>query len=155
MATTFVSRTPVLPAVIQGAYDWFFPEHTNGATLLTDYASPMAFYTIGQLELPFESCTEDQFIFDSFVEQWRTERGATSSTTEMILCPAYQSIIGMGSKAVPLILARMQREGDDPDQWFWALQMLTGANPVDPDDDGNFQRMAQAWLEWAAGRYVW
>jgi hypothetical protein len=89
------------------------------------------------------------------VEQWKTERGARSSITEAAMMPAYQEIIGMGSKAVPLILEQIRSEGDEPDQWFWALRAITGENPVKPEDQGNFQKMAEAWLQWSQQLYAW
>ena len=94
-------------------------------------------------------------IFKELTRKWHEERGATSSTQDILLSHAYQSIIGMGPKAVPLILAQMESEGDDPDQWFWALQVLTGANPVSEDDEGDFQAMARTWIGWARKSYKW
>ena len=93
--------------------------------------------------------------FNSLVSSWRKERGIASSVTKMVMCPSYQRIIGMGGKAVPLILRHMEKEGDDPDRWFWALEMITDANPVPADAYGDTVRMAQAWLDWAKERYVW
>jgi hypothetical protein len=94
--------------------------------------------------------------FQALVDRWRNERGAMSSITEMSILPAYQKIIGMGEDAVPLILAELESEGDDPDQWFWALIAITEENPVKPEDQGNFMKMAQAWFNWAqAEGYAW
>ena len=61
--------------------------------------------------------------------------------------PAYQEIIGMGERAVPLLLAELRRE---PDDWFWALHAITGANPVPAASRGNARTMAEAWLRWGA-----
>jgi hypothetical protein len=63
----------------------------------------------------------------------------------MAMLKPYQQIIGMGWPAVPLILEELQRE---PDQWFWALEAITDANPVLPESAGNVRLMAQAWVEW-------
>jgi hypothetical protein len=94
--------------------------------------------------------------FQGLVDLWRHERGAMSSITEMSILPAYQKIIGMGDEAVPLILAELKSEGDDPDQWFWALIAITEENPVKPEDQGNFRKMAQAWFQWAESEgYAW
>ena len=38
----------------------------------------------------------------------------------------------------------MQRE---PDQWFWALEAMTGENPVPRESAGLVSEMAQAWIE--------
>jgi hypothetical protein len=94
--------------------------------------------------------------FQRLAKEWREERGAMSSITQMSALPAYQKIIGMGETAIPLILAQLRLEGDEPDQWFWALRALTEANPVSPRDQGNFQRMTQAWLRWGeSAGYAW
>ena len=109
-----------------------------------------------QLEMFSREIVDECGVFRSLVADWRSQRGSTSSTTEMVLCPAYQSIIGMGPKAIPLILARLVLEGHDPDHWFWALQAITGANPVSEEDEGNLRRMSRAWLDWAASEgYAW
>jgi len=71
-----------------------------------------------------------------------------SSITEGAACPAYQSIIGMGPIAIPMIMDTLQAEGDEPDQWFWALKALTGADPVSEEDRGNYRAMTASWLDW-------
>jgi len=88
--------------------------------------------------------------FQALRREWLIQRGATSSITEMSMLEPYQKIIAMGDRIVPLILAQIKREGDEPDQWFWALRVLTGANPVRPEDQGDFRAMAQAWIQWGA-----
>jgi len=94
--------------------------------------------------------------FERLLEAWRVPRGATSSITEMSMCPAYQHIIGMGEAAVPLIFGRLAEEGDDPDQWFWALASITEADPVPEEDRGDFLAMSQAWLRWGSEQgYAW
>ncbi len=109
-----------------------------------------------RLELVADSARDNWFKFRVLVEQWQSARGARSSITDAATLPAYQKIIGMGEAAVPLIIAQLRSEGDDPDQWFWALRAITGQNPVKPEDQGNFRKMAEAWLQWAQyDPYVW
>ena len=91
---------------------------------------------------------EDWIEFQRLVAEWGIQRGASSSLTTIVLCEAYQSIIGMGKTAVPLILRQIQSEGDAPDLWFWALRVITRADPVPHEDRGHFVRMARAWVEW-------
>jgi len=98
---------------------------------------------------------QDEITFEYLRLEWQRERGATSSITGMAICPSYQRIIAMGEKVVPLILRQMEIEGDEPDMWFWALHILTGADPITDDDRGDIVRMAQVWLLWARGRYAW
>lgn len=81
-------------------------------------------------ETPVCTVIPETTFFKLLVEQWLVERGATSSITEMA-CRSYLRIIGMGRSAIPLILRQMNQEGDEPDMWFVALQMLiTGEDPV-------------------------
>ena len=58
---------------------------------------------------------------------------------------AYQQIIGMGDSAVGLILSEMKRR---PGQWFWALQAITGIDPVSGSAKGKLHEMTEAWLRW-------
>ena len=97
----------------------------------------------------------DELKFSSLRDKWYEERGVTSSLTEMVLCPSYLSIIGMGERALPLILKQIEREDDDPDHWFAALRAITGANPVPKNAYGDTVRMADAWLSWAKEKHVW
>jgi hypothetical protein len=94
--------------------------------------------------------------FQSLKGRWLKERGARSSITEVAMSPSYQRIIAMGPCVVPMILREMQCEGDDPDQWFWALQALTGADPITDEIRGDYFLMSKAWLAWARKKgYAW
>jgi hypothetical protein len=112
-------------------------------------------YTIAQQNAKTEVFVPLSLTFQQLIEQWHRERGATSSITEMAMCPAYQSIIALGPEAIPLILRQMESEGNDPDMWFWALQVMTRVDPIEDDDRGDTVRMAQAWLNWGRQRYAW
>jgi hypothetical protein len=98
---------------------------------------------------------DTQNAFVHLRQEWQKERGATSSITTMAMCPSYQSIIAIGPAVIPLILRQMESEGDEPDMWFWALRVLTKADPISDDDRGDIVKMTQTWLDWARGRYVW
>lgn len=96
--------------------------------------------------------TSESLLWQHFInlyQQWLIERRAMSSATKMIVCPAYQKIIAMGPQVVPLVLRKLKDEGSDPDHWFWALEMLTGADPVPVESYGKTLEMAKAWLKWA------
>jgi hypothetical protein len=80
--------------------------------------------------------------------EWEQATAHLSSVTEMSMHPAYQQIIGMGSAAIPFILAELKSR---PDHWFWALRAITGADPVPPEHRGKVKQMAQDWIKW--GRY--
>lgn len=165
MAAASIVTQSILPSpvVIQGAYRWFFAEEEpvdivilpGGVGSDSIEASERPQIPEEQYALNLDACVAPETLFKQLVHQWREERGVSSSTTEILLCPSYQSIIGMGEQAIPLILAEMESEADDPDQWFWALQVLTRANPVAEEDEGNFMAMAQTWIAWARKRYLW
>ena len=99
-----------------------------------------ATYTFPRVET---SALEERFLV--LVEQWQRETGMLSQVQKMVIHPAYQRIIGMGQPVVPLILRELERETDP---WFWALEVITGANPVTGDARGRLDQMAAAWLKW-------
>jgi hypothetical protein len=83
--------------------------------------------------------------FQRLAAEWKQHSRLLSNTAQMSMLPSYQRIIGMGLPAVPLILEELQRE---PDQWFWALEAITEANPVPAEAAGKVRLMAKAWVEW-------
>lgn len=113
-------------------------------------------YSIGQIdryyqrvEIPqIRDVISDPARFEGLRLRWHKERGATSSITQMATCPSYQRIVGMGEKAIPLILRELDNHEDDPDHWFWALQAITDKDPVPADHRGDMKAMARDWLEW-------
>ncbi len=104
-------------------------------------------------------CEFIQFVqleFTRFVQQWRAERGITSSVSEMLASPSYQKIIAMGAEVVvPLILSHLKQNLNDPDHWFIALKTLTDENPIPEDAYGDTKKMADAWLSWQKINNVW
>ena len=87
--------------------------------------------------------------FRRLVADWKEQSRYLSNTAQMAMLKPYQRIIGMGWPAVPLILDELCHE---PDQWFWALEAITGENPVPPDAAGHVQRSAAAWVGWGRDR---
>ena len=94
---------------------------------------------------PIWETAEIEVTFLELAEQWRRETGMMSLVSKMSIHPAYQRIIGMGQAVVPLILRELEQE---PDHWFWALQAITGANPVRSEQRGRLKQMAEAWIQW-------
>ena len=87
--------------------------------------------------------------FSLLLERWHKERGPTSSVSNIIRCDSYQQIIKMGKRALPLILAQLKQEGNNPDHWFIALEAITGEEPIPENAYGNMLKMSEAWLCWA------
>lgn len=95
----------------------------------------------------FDSGTSPQDRFDHLADEWGAASRFLSSVQQMCMLPSYQRIIGMGPEAVPFILARMTRS---PGHWFWALEAITGTNPVAKEHEGDLAQMTVDWLDWAA-----
>ena len=90
--------------------------------------------------------------FNKLADQWERETIFLSRSERASKHPAYQEIIGMGERAVPLILERMQAQRG---HWFIALRAITGANPVKRSDRGKIAVMQASWLEWGeANGYI-
>lgn len=87
--------------------------------------------------------------FSILAYKWETEVAGMSSTARMSEHPAYQEIILMGNKIVPLLLKELKQ---NPLYWLSALQEITGENPVQPEQVGRIKLMAEAWLEWGKER---
>jgi hypothetical protein len=87
--------------------------------------------------------------FSELAAAWKTQSRFMSNTAQMAMLRPYQRIIGMGPAAVPLILNELARE---PNQWFWALEAITGEDPVPPAVAGRVREMARAWVEWGKAR---
>jgi hypothetical protein len=83
--------------------------------------------------------------FHELADEWKSEAAVMSSPTAVAMLPAYQQIIGMGQRAVPLILEELRV---DPDLWFWALKSITGVDPVPSESAGNIDEMSRYWVEW-------
>lgn len=85
--------------------------------------------------------------FEELAGRWSADCLFESSSDKLFSHPAYQRIIGLGPKVVPLIVRRLQGE---PDHWFWALRAITGENPA--SGHKNLDDAAEAWIGWATVR---
>lgn len=87
--------------------------------------------------------------FEKLAEQWHDETGHMSSAISFTQHPAYLRIIAMGPAVVPFILEDLERTHG---HWFVALRLITGENPIKPEDKGKVQRLAEAWIAWGRER---
>ena len=83
--------------------------------------------------------------FQQLVNRWSEDTINMSSIAARVAHPAYLKIIGMGEKAVPLLLSELENR---PSHWFPALTAITGENPIPEEARGRFKEMTEAWLEW-------
>ncbi len=130
----------------------FLPKHTGktwNRKNIELQSKVVAVYQAVGLAQPIDEREADLKLFTSLVSEWHKERRDASWIVEIAMCPSYQKIIAMGKKrAVPLILKQLEEERDEPDHWFWALRILTDANPVPDEHKGNIVEMANDWIEW-------
>ncbi len=83
--------------------------------------------------------------FRELKESWKSKTRHLSNTAQISLAFPYQMIIGMGPQVIPLILSELENE---PDHWFWALEAITGENPVTKNEAGDMEASVQAWILW-------
>lgn len=83
--------------------------------------------------------------FETLRDKWKEENRFTPSVRDMCTSESYQRIIGMGEDVIPLILEELK---EDPDHWFWALEAITGENPVEESHQGSLENMAHDWVAW-------
>ena len=84
--------------------------------------------------------------FKELATQWKAETKFLSNLTTKSMHEAYQKIIGMGPIAVPFILKDLVNNG--PNDWFWALHVITNVNPITVEIARNMNAMMEAWLAW-------
>jgi hypothetical protein len=101
--------------------------------------------TISQVPGASSGTTSTQERFQRLAADWKAQSRYLSNTVQMAMLAPYQQIIGMGSPAIPFILEELRCE---PRQWFWALEAITGENPVPNEIAGKVRESAQAWIEW-------
>jgi len=84
-------------------------------------------------------------LFQELKTEWKVKSRYMSNTAQIATVWEYQQIIGMGRPALPLILKELEQETD---HWFWALEAISGDDPVPPDHVGDVEKMAKTWIEW-------
>jgi hypothetical protein len=88
-------------------------------------------------------------LFDALFEAWTEETMFSSAVDEIVLNKNYQRIIGLGPKALPYLLDRLQHSDA---HLFWALEHISGENPVPEELWGNVPEMSARWLQWGVDR---
>ena len=83
--------------------------------------------------------------FRELKEDWKSKTRHLSNTAQISLVFPYQMIIGMGPQVIPLILSELEKKTD---HWFWALEAITGENPVAKNEAGDMEASARAWILW-------
>ncbi len=101
-----------------------------------------------QMKTP-RQLTEARFL--RLRNQWHKQCGPSSFAADLASLPAYRKIVELGVDVVPVLLRELQAA---PDHWFWALEEITGENPVDFQDRGRLDAMSAAWIRWGKARGI-
>src|SRR6266700_4481213 len=81
--------------------------------------------------------------FKALAQEWYRDTRMLSSAQQIVLHPAYQKIIGMGSDALPFIFRELKRTRG---HWLWALAMITREDHASPGQ--TFREAVNSWLKW-------
>jgi hypothetical protein len=84
--------------------------------------------------------------FREQADKWERETAYLSATPMIVMHESYQTIMSMGPDVVPILLHDLQKTRR---HWFWALRHLEpNADPVPTKDQGNVDKMIEAWVNW-------
>jgi hypothetical protein len=92
-----------------------------------------------------ESDKEFAARFAELVATWKEGTRHRSRIKDFIEHPAFLEIVAIGEKAVPLILARLEK---DPSFLYLAMTEITGATVVPEKGKNWIEQEAIAWLAW-------
>jgi hypothetical protein len=82
----------------------------------------------------------------ALLDWWDRDTAVVSDASKILNHPAYQRIIGMGTRAIPLILRELKK-GAGFFAWFAALKAITHEDPV-PEGVVAGKLCRDAWLNW-------
>jgi len=84
-------------------------------------------------------------MFIELANRWHDETDHLSSPSNITNNDTYLKIISMGEAVIPFILQDLQERGGN---WYPALRILSGADPVPTEARGEVPKMKEAWLSW-------
>ena len=96
---------------------------------------------------PRVASIEEKFV--ALVNRWHDETDFLSSPSRITGNDTYLEIISMGKRIIPLILEDLKERGGD---WYRALRILSGENPVPIEARGDVEQMKKLWLQWGRER---
>ena len=88
---------------------------------------------------------EDFLKFYNLAKKWKEETLIASSVNVIESNPSYLEIIKMVRKVLPYIFHDLK---SDHAFWFYALEEITGCNPIKYAHRGYVDLMAEDWLKW-------
>ncbi len=99
--------------------------------------------------------------FNILADKWEEDTALFSLMDQIAQHPAYQLILGMGEKGIPLIMRRIEQQGG---LWYHALETITGipspAGTTQKNADGwyavDVKKVNASWLKWGREQgYEW
>jgi len=147
------------------------PERTNAANVV---ASPCQIFTINRSQYLSQTAPRYHFVdisadivdankpnpglvsglerkFREYADKWYAETRRDSSITRILSNENYLRVIELGTPVIPLILKELQSR---PRPWFLVLRVLTKNENVGRGYPGNFEKMAEAWINWGRERGI-
>ncbi len=87
--------------------------------------------------------------FNELANLWHDQTDFLSSPSHITGNDTYLKIIAMGRRIIPLILKDLKERGGN---WYRALRIISGDDPVSVESRGNVEQMKQAWFQWGRVR---
>ena len=97
-----------------------------------------------KLKAKVEAETQIKSEFENLVKVWKKATLHNSFIRQKIVHPAYLRIVGMGEKAIPLILQELKERPSA--SWFPALEAISGDNAA--QSAPNIEEAVKSWLNW-------
>jgi hypothetical protein len=82
-------------------------------------------------------------------DKWKSETLLVSSGSMIISNSAYKEIINLGNIAIPWIIRELNKTND---HWFYALEKISGENPILDENIGRVEEMKKDWINWASNK---
>jgi len=118
----------------------------EASTLNFNFSNAWSIY-IGNSILLSKKMQEQTFKqFIHLKNKWKDEVSFLSDSSKIESNKAYKEIISFGPIAVPWIIHELKKRND---HWFYALEKITGVNPIKATNRGKVQEMKMDWIEWA------
>ena len=91
---------------------------------------------------------------ERLLRRWRAETAVLSSSAQITGHPAYQELVSLGEAALPFLFRDMEHTLDG--HLSKALAVITGSQPIPPEQRGQIRKIAETWLIWAREHgYQW
>jgi hypothetical protein len=85
--------------------------------------------------------------FSDLAREWERDTGHLSTMTDILLHPSHFAIVGLGQRALPLILRELgKRDG----HWFTALAAIAGESVA--TDQMTYDQAIDTWLAWGRAK---